>query len=134
MRILAFLATIMVGTILLSSPGPTQIQKYAPQTGDAVVVYVNKFRGEDFDQAKQIMVKGFSRAMTASGQTRHTYWIANPQTREILGISFFQPGNSAENWHDNEHRQNVLNQLQELRSGPPSKQDYVVIGTHNTTK
>jgi len=134
MRTLVYLATIMIAAILFSSPGPSQVQRYAPQTGDAVVVYVNKFRAEDFDRAKQVMVTGFSKAMTASGQTRHTYWIANPETREILGISFFQPGHSVDQWHDNEGRQNVLNQLAKLRSGPPSKQEYVLIGTHNSTK
>jgi len=132
MRTLAYLATIAIAAVLMSSPVPSQVQRYTPQDGDAVVVYINKFRAEDFDRAKQVMVTGFSKAMTASGQTRHTYWIANPQTREILGISFFQPGHSVDQWHDNDSRQEVLKQLQELRSGPPSKREYELIGSHNT--
>ena len=129
---LVFLAiTTIVATVLLA-PVPSRAQDYAPESGDAVVVYVNKFKAEDFDRAKQIMVRGFGKAMKSSGQTRHTYWIANPQTGEILGISFFRKGQSVERWHDNSGRQNVLDQLEELRSAPASKQHYELIGTHNT--
>ena len=134
MRSIVHTVALMIAVALFFAPGPCRAQGYTPQTGDAVVVYVNKFRAEDFDQAKQIMVTGFSKAMTASGQTRHTYWIANPETREILGISFFQPGHSVDNWHDNQGRLSVLDQLEKLRSGPPSKQEFVVIGSHNTSK
>lgn len=134
MRSIVHLAALMIAATLFFAPGPCRAQSYAPQQGDAVVVYVNKFKVEDFDRAKQIMVTGFGKAMTASGQTRHTYWIANPQTREILGISFFQKGHSVDRWHDDEARQSVLNQLEKLQSGPPTKQQYELIGSHNTSK
>ena len=132
MRSIVHLAALMIAATIFFAPGPCRAQSYAPQKGDAVVVYINKFKVENFDQAKQIMVEGFGAAMAGSGQTRHTYWIANTQTREILGISFFRKGNSVDEWHDHDARQKVMNQLQELRSGPPSKREYELIGSHNT--
>jgi hypothetical protein len=123
-------AAMFVATLLFVA-GPSHAQVYEPEDGDAVVVYINEFRAADFDRAKQIMVEAFGEAMSASGQTRRTYWIANPETHEIVGISFFQKGHSVDEWHDHDARQKVLDQLEPLRSAPLTQKHYEVIGSHN---
>ena len=105
-------------------------QGYEPVADDDVVVYVNKFNGADFERAKQIMVEGFGGAMSASGQVRRTYWIANPETHEIVGISFFQKDHGVDEWHDHDHRQAVLDQLEPLRSAPLELRHYKVLDMH----
>ena len=112
--------------------GVGHAQDYEPAAGDSVVVYISKFNEADFERAKEIMVEGFGDAMSASGQTRRTFWIANQETGEILGISFFQKGHSVDEWHGHEARRKVLEQLEPLRSEPQTKYRYEVIGSHRT--
>ena len=105
-------------------------QEYEPAEGDSVVIYTNKFRAEEFENAKKIMVEGFSGAIVSSGQSRRTFWMADESTGEIVGVSFFQQGHSVDEWHNHEARQEVLDRLEPLRSAPLETVHYVVIGHH----
>ena len=130
MRVTTHIATVIVTVAVLFMLGLGPAQSYEPEAGDDVVIYVNTFNAADFEQAKQIMVEGFGDAMSASGQTRRTYWIVNAETHEIIGISFFQQGHSVDEWHDHDRRQEVLDQLEPLRSAPLAVQHYQVLDLH----
>ena len=131
-RLLSRTSTLLVTVTLLAIGGVSEAQVYEPAEGDSVVIYINKFKASEFERAKEIMVDGFSWAMEASGQTRRTFWMANEETGEIVGVSFFQKGHSVDEWHDHEARQTILDQLDPLRSAPLVKQHYRVIGHHRT--
>ena len=120
--------------VLCAFTGPALTQTYEPVEGDAVVVYINKFKAAGYERARQIMVEGFGSAMTESGQTRRTFWVANPETHEIMGISFFQKGHSVDQWHDHDARQKILQQLEPLRSSAQVIEHYKVIGAHATSQ
>ena len=119
---------------LIFAAGPVQAQDYAPEDGDSVVLYISKFKKGDFDRAQDIMMKGFGKAMKASGQTRLTYWTADPETGEIIAISFFKKGHTVGKWHDDSGRQKVLDQLKPLRTQPQQAKHLKVIGSHATAK
>ncbi len=87
------------------------VPMYQPQEGDEVVIHKSRFNPEGYEAAKRITTEGFGAAMEASGQTRKTCWLADPETREIVGISFFQKGHSVEEWHAHDARQDVLDKL-----------------------
>lgn len=124
-----FLRSFALAAILIAAGG-AQAQEYEPSPGDSVVIYTNKFKADEFERAKEIMVKGFSGAMEASQQTRRTFWMADEKTGEIIGVSFFMKGHSVDEWHGHEARQEVLDQLAPLRSAPLVMQHYTVIGHH----
>ena len=125
---------LLLGTFamaaLLFADGGVQAQEYEPSPGDSVVIYTNKFKPDEFQRAREIMVEGFSGAMEASQQTRRTFWMADEKTGEIIGVSFFMKGHSVDEWHDHEARQEVLEQLAPLRSAPLVMQHFTVIGHH----
>ena len=118
--------------VSLFTAGASLAEEYRPEDGDEVVVYTNTFRADSFDTAKRIMVEEYGEAMAMSKQARHTYWIANPETHQIVGISFFDKGHPVDTWHDHDARQAVLEKLEPLRGAPLVQQRYVVIGKHNT--
>jgi hypothetical protein len=125
------IGTLSFAVALVAASG-VRAQEYEPSEGDSVVVYTNTFKAEFFGRAKQIMVEGFSEAMEQSGQTRKTFWFANEQSGEIIGVSFFQKGHGTEEWHDHDARAAVLERLAPMRSKPLNVQHYSVIGDHET--
>ncbi|MEM7171538.1 MAG: hypothetical protein AAF530_15315 [Pseudomonadota bacterium] len=129
-----YLFRFMLPAAVMLGAGSLAAQSYEPSDGDAVAVYINEFNPQDYEMAREIMVQGFGQAMTDSGQTRHTYWITNPDTYEVIGISFFKKGDSREDWHGHDGRQKVLEQLEPLRSKPQVRLHYQVIGRHNTSE
>jgi hypothetical protein len=131
MRSILRAATAIFAFTFLFNAGLANAHDYEPEIVDAVVVYIHKFKADEFNSAKKLIVEGFWKAISASGQTRRSFLIANPETHEIIGISFFEKGHSVDEWHANDARGLVLNQLEPLRSAPLTHQRYEVIGTHN---
>ncbi len=107
-------------------------QDYQPQPGDTVVIYTGKYEPEVFERARQIGHEGFSKAISEAGQTRRTFFIASPETNEIIGISFFKKGHSVDEWHDHSARAEVVKQLDALRTGPVVIRRYELTGSHST--
>ncbi len=123
----AFVSVLLMGAL----SGLAQQEAYVPLEGDEVVIYINKWKAEGFEMAKQIL-KEFGDHMTASGQSRQTYWAADPHSYETVSISFFKKGDSVDAWHTNEGRLKVLKNLALLRRASPIVHRYRVIGVHNT--
>lgn len=122
-------ATSSICAVLISFSASAE--EYVPKSGDKAVIYLNKFKPDDFAEAKEIMVNGFGQAMSNSGQSRHTYFLENPDNNEILTISFFEEGSDVDQWHDNSGRVAVLKQLAPLRSQPVAISTFELVDSHN---
>jgi hypothetical protein len=107
-------------------------EQYEPKKGDVVVLYFNKFSPENFEKGLAVVTEGFSAALDESGQTRRNFWLANPETHETIGISFFGESHPADEWHHDEHRLKVREQLEPLLEQPTVVKHYTVIGQHRT--
>ncbi len=123
----AFVSVLLMGAL----SGPAQQQAYVPREGDDVVIYISKWKPDRFEMAKQI-IKEYGDHMTASGQSRQTYWLADPHSYETVAISFFKKGHSVDAWHTHEGRLKVLKNLELLRQAPQIVHRYQVFGVHNT--
>ncbi|NIS08396.1 MAG: hypothetical protein GWO07_06470, partial [Candidatus Dadabacteria bacterium] len=77
-----------------------------------------KYKPESFDEGKKLHVEGFAKAMQESGQTRHTYFLEDPENHNVMAISFFGKGHETDKWHGHEKRQKVLDKLRPLWREP----------------
>jgi len=105
---------------------------YEPDEGDVVVMFINKFTPETYDKGLAVQSEGFRSAIDESGQTRSTFWVADADKHEIIGISFFAKGHPVDDWHVSEHRLKVREQLEPLLREPTTVKHYTVIGKQQT--
>ncbi len=92
--------------------------EYLPREGDEAVVFIHTFSAQTFDQGQQVVADGFSNAIDAFGQVRKTYFMANPDALQVVVVSFFQKGESVDDWLASPERQAVVQQLQPLWAQP----------------
>ena len=125
-------ARVILAAVLALGIETAAAQDYEPMAGDAVVISTSRFQPEHFEDAQQITVEAFGKAMEASGQTLRTFWIVDPESYEIVSISFFKAAESVGAWNNDEHRRKALDTLAPLRRLPQVQRLYTVIGTHST--
>ena len=97
---------------------------YVPQKGDKVVIYIHHFKPENFAAAVKLMESEYTAAHTATGQTRHNDFLVNPQSYEVVVVSYFPPGSSVEDWHQSPARLDVRKKLEPMWSEPQKFQKY----------
>ena len=105
---------------------------YLPSEGDDVVIYVQKYKPEDFEKGKRIQTEAFGGAMKDSGQTRRTYFAADPHSYETVAISFFKKGHNVDDWHTHKARLSALKKLEPLFREPITPHRYEVSRVHET--
>ena len=131
---LVTIATIKALFLLTScqaSDNPDKLA-YLPRSGDEAIIFINRFKTNDYEKGKQIMVEGFSTAMQKSGQTRRTYFLDNPDSHEVMAISFFHRDSSTSEWLEDTERQEVLSELEPLFREPQYVQGLTVEEVHDT--
>ena len=95
-----------------------QMDGYEPKAGDEAIVYIHKFNAQDYHRGKELVVEGFSEAISGAGQKRRTYYLENAATYEVMAISFFHEDESVHEWHSYAGRLDVLKELEPLRRAP----------------
>ncbi|MEQ9617569.1 MAG: hypothetical protein RIG61_00150 [Deltaproteobacteria bacterium] len=131
--ILFFSMSLLLALLTFAPKGGAEEEAaYVPEPGDEVVIYTIKYKPEDFEKGKKIQVEGFGKAMTASGQSRATYFLADPENSVTLAVSFFKKSHSVEDWHSHEEREKVLEKLKPLWREPVSYERFTLIDSHST--
>jgi hypothetical protein len=102
----------------------------APAVGDPVVVYTHRFKPEDFNAGRNLVIAGFGEAMTKHGGDRLTFFIVDEGANEVVAVSIFPQGASVEDWHQAMSRHEVLDQLEPLRREPLIRQEFRLGGVH----
>ena len=128
-------AASFTGAATLLRPQLLQAQDatpYAPVERDEVVIYTHHFLPERFEAAKQIVAEGFTVAQNDMGQSRHNYFLEDPANHSIVVVSFYQAGESVDEWHDFAGRLETLDKLEPLRSEPMTVERYTVYAITNT--
>lgn len=105
---------------------------YLPSVGDDVVIYLQKYKHEDYEKAKRIQTEALGGAMKDSGQTRRTYFAADPHSYETVAVSFFKKGHKVDDWHTHEARLSALKKLEPLFREPITVHRYEVSQVHET--
>lgn len=118
-------------TIANQSPSPSQ-PGYLPRIGDEVLVFTHRFNEGDFEEGKRIVVEDFSAAIQASGQTRRTYFLENPETFELVVLSYFHSDSSTEEWLADPVREKILTKLRPLYREPLQIDQLFVEEVHDT--
>lgn len=103
-----------------------------PENGDEVAIYNAKYMPAEFEKAKKIHVEHFGKAMNASGQDRITYFLEDKENNEVIAVSFFKKGNTVDEWHNTEARDEVLEKLKALLKEPITHKKLTVIDSHST--
>lgn len=104
---------------------------YVPQKGDEVVVYTHHFKPEFFAEGVKLAEEGFRDAAKAAGQTRHFDFLLDPNDYELVVVSFFAKGSSADDWHKHKERIDVVKKLETMWSEPQKIHKYEVDGQTN---
>ena len=128
----AISVTLMLLMGLVIPATTAEESAYTPQPGDEVVIYLMKFKPEDFEKGKKIQVKEFSKAMQESGQTRHTYFLEDAENKNTLAVSFFKKGHETQQWHNDDKRQEVLDKLKPLWREPQTFEKFRLVDSHTT--
>lgn len=127
---LSLIGALAVAVPLAFSPLPSMAQQpaaaFAPAKGNDVVVYTHRFKPENFEAGVKLVEEGFTAAQAAAGQTRQNYFIVNPDSHEIVVVSFFGPGSDVEEWHKFMGRLDILKTLEPMRSEPLQLKRYTV--------
>jgi hypothetical protein len=89
---IAVLGSALVVLTVFQGSVAQEVPPYSPEVGNEVVIYTHRFRAEHFDEAKRIVAEEFTTAQAEMGQTRHSIFVVNPTTYEIVAISFFEKG------------------------------------------
>lgn len=120
--------------LLLIVLGVSSCNEYdcLPEDGDHVAIYNAKYKPSEFENAKKIHAEGFGKAMEESGQDRITYFLEDKENNEVIAVSFFKKGNTVDEWHSTEARDNVLERLENLLREPISHKKLIVIDSHTT--
>jgi len=105
---------------------------YTPEAGDEVIIYKIRYKPEDFEKGKIMHVEELSKALSASGQSRVTYFLVDNNTSEIASVSFFKKGHSVDEWHSNKEREKALEKLEHLLREPITFERFTLIETHRT--
>jgi len=128
-------AAVLAGAFLIgaSATWAADAARYEPAEGDAVVVYVHRFKPADYEKARDIVENGFGKAMEAHGQKRRTYFLENEENHEVMAVSFFHPEGTVEAWQSAPQRLDVLKQLEPLRREPIIIWHYTV-GRHHAVE
>ncbi len=124
--------TLVIAGLIIVGALACNDSSYQPDAGDEVVIYTAKYKPAGFEEAKKIHVEGFGEAMNASGQDRRTYFLEDEANSEIIAISFFKKGHTAEDWHDHEERDKMLKKLEPLLRKPITHEELIVIDDHST--
>jgi len=124
--------TFILLTALVIPETKAEEPAYTPQPGDEVVIYLMKFKPEDFEKGKKIQVNEFSKAMQESGQTRHTYFLEDAENNNTLAVSFFSKGHETQKWHNDDKRQEVLDKLKPMWREPQTIEKFKLVDSHTT--
>jgi len=111
-------AALAVGLVAMPVAASAEDKVYEPAPGNAVVVYTHHFKAADFDEGVKIVTRGFTEAQSAFGQTRKNYFLVNPETHDMIVVSFFDADESVDAWHGSSDRHDVLKKLEAVRRAP----------------
>jgi len=128
-----FAVTAILAVVLSVASNPAwagAATSYQPVKGDKVVVYIHHFKPADYEKGRDLVEGGFAAAISEHGQVRRTFFLENPESQEVMAVSFFHPDSSVEKWHDFQARKDVLEKLAPLRSEPLIIK-YYTVGLHH---
>jgi antibiotic biosynthesis monooxygenase (ABM) superfamily enzyme len=128
--IFAGVVLAVVLSLALNATWADEAVPYLPVKGDEVVVYIHRFKPEQYEKGRDLVERGFSAAITAHDQTRRTIFLEDEASHEVMAVSFFHASASAEKWHASAERKAVLDQLEAMRREPLIVKRYVV-GLHH---
>ncbi len=126
------LIVLTVSLTGITSCNKTDESFYLPEEQDTAIMFVHKFKQEDFEAGKQIVIEKFSKAIEISGQSRRTYFLALPDSSEVVAISFFHKNSSPNDWLSSEQREEVLGLLQPLYEEPLSVHEFKAERIHDS--
>ena len=109
-----------------SAPG------YLPRAGDEAMVFTHRFKKENYEEGKHLLVDEITAVIGGSGQTRRTYFLHSPDKSEFKAISFFHPDSTSKEWLANEEREAVMKKLQQHYRQPLEVQIFIVDEVHDT--
>ena len=102
---------------------------YSPKEGHSVVIYTHKFKPKHFREGVKIVTEKFPEAQKKIGQKRLNIFLTRPSTHELVNVSFFdEQGPGVDNWHKSEHRQKMVERLQDILEKPIDVQVFEVGG------
>ena len=127
----SILSLVIAGLFIIGALACSD-SSYQPDAGDDVVIYTSKYKPASFEEAKRIHVEGIGEAIDASGQDRRTYWLEDEANSEIITISFFKKGSTAQDWHDHEERDKMFKKLEPLLREPITHEEFIFIDDHST--
>lgn len=131
-----FLALVIVllaaACTTTGADNPSSDLNYLPRTDDEVLIFTHRFNPEDFEEGKRIVFEDFSAAIDASGQTRRTYFLDNPDTAEFVVLSYFHSDDSTQEWLDDPVREEILTKLRPLYREPLQIELLFVEEIHDT--
>jgi len=135
MKILRWFAAAVLAVLLSVASNPAWAEEatsYQPVKGDEVVVYIHRFKPEDYKKGRDLVEEGFSAAISQHGKARRTFFLENEASYEVMAVSFFHSSSPVEEWHDSQERKDVLEKLEPLRREPLIIQRYK-LGLHHVT-
>jgi len=118
MRLLSVAAIILAAAVSATGAGAADMPAYAPAPGNEVVVYTHHFKPESFEAGVKLVEEGFTEAQAKLGQTRKNYFLVNPESHDVVVVSFFGEGMDVEEWHAYVGRLDVLKDLDPMRREP----------------
>jgi hypothetical protein len=128
MRLRAFSAFVIAAAVFASAPAVRAEDKaeYKPAKGNDVVIYTHHFKPDTFAAGLKLVEEGFTAAQAKMGQTRKNYFLVNPDTHDVVVVSFFDEGMSVDEWHKFVGRLDVLEQIEPMRREPLEVEPFTV--------
>ncbi|MEM1154325.1 MAG: hypothetical protein AAGI44_09295 [Pseudomonadota bacterium] len=105
-------------------PNTTQLENYQPSRGDTAVIHVNKFTAETYDSGMAILLGDYAMSLNESSEAVLTYWLANPETYEIVDVSVFAADIGSDSVLAASQRSEALQPLEPLRRAPQIRLQY----------
>jgi hypothetical protein len=104
----AFLTISCERDASLEDPAGTPVPTYLPEAGNRVLMTTHRFSADNFESGKRTVIEEFGKAMQASGQTRRTYFLDDPESHVVVEVSFFHPDSDVDEWLGGTHRQQAV--------------------------
>lgn len=119
-------SVIGLSLLLAGSAVAVSADEVFPTKGNEVVIYSHHFKPENFNEGLKLVKEGFTNAQAKMGQTRHNYFLVNPETHDVVVVSFFGKDESVDEWHAFVGRAEVLQKLQPMRRSPMDLERFTV--------
>ena len=91
---------------------------YTPGIGDEVVIYINRFKNDTFQQGLKIIDDELSPLLQNTHLTTLTQFYHNHANKEVGAIQYFRKGSRVEDWFNNKERNKIVGKLEPLLREP----------------